>query len=79
VSLEELHEIAAAEEKSAALPARLADATSASERLQAVDEALQEADGVLQRVRDRAAELAQLEQQLTERRHAIEATRITSG
>ena len=79
VSLEELHEIAAAEEKSAALPARLEGATSASERLQAVDEALQEADGVLQRVRDRAAELAELEQQLAERRHAIEATRITSG
>lgn len=79
VSLAELQEIAAAEEASTALPARLNNATSAAERLQLVDEALRQADSVLHRVRARAVELAQLEQLLAERRHAIEATRITSG
>ncbi len=79
VSLEELQELAAAEETSAALPARLEGAASLAERLQLVDEALRQADGVLQRVRGRAAELEQLVQLLEARRHAIEATRITSG
>jgi len=79
VSLEELHEIAAAEETNLALPARLAHATSAADRMQLVDEALQQADAVLEQVRQRVAELAQLEQMLRERRHTIEATRITPG
>lgn len=77
VSLEELQEIAAAEEANAALPARLEAATSAAERLRLVDEALRQADGVLGRVRTRSAELAQLEELLQEHRHAIAATRIT--
>ena len=79
VSLDELHEIASAEEASAALPLRLAEAESATECVQLVDEALRQADAVLVRVRTRATELAELEQLLTERRHAVEATRITSG
>ena len=79
VSLEELQEVAAAEETSAALAERIAGSESMTERLQLVDEALQEADTVLDRVRGRIAELTQLEELLTERRHAIEATRITSG
>jgi len=79
VSLDDLREIAAAEEVAAALPATVATVTSASERLQLVDEALQQADSVLDRVRARAAELAELEQLLDERRHRIEATRITPG
>jgi MerR family transcriptional regulator, repressor of the yfmOP operon len=79
VSLEELQEIAAAEEATTALPAQLEAATSAGDRLQLVDEALQQADGVLNRVRQRAAELAQLEEALERRRRAIEATRITPG
>jgi len=79
VSLEELHEIAAAEETILALPARLEHATSAADRMQLVDEALQQADAVLNQVRQRTAELAQLEQMLTERRHTIEVTRITPG
>jgi len=79
VSLEELQEIAAAEETYAALPARIRNATSAADRLLLVDEALRQADSVLDRVRTRAAELMLLQQLLLERRHAIEATRITSG
>ncbi len=79
VSLEELHEIASAEEASAALPLRLAEAESATERVQLVDEALRQADAVLGRIHTRERELAELEQLLTERRHAVEATRITSG
>ena len=80
VSLDELHEIAAAEEASAALlPARLAGAASASERVQLVDEALRQADVVLARIHTRAGELAALERLLTERRHAVEATPVISG
>ena len=78
VSLDELQDVAAAEEASAALAERLAGAASATERLQLVDEALRRADSVLDRLRDRIAELALLEDVLTDRRHAIEATRITS-
>ncbi len=78
ISLDELQEVAAAEEASAALAERLAGADSATERLQLVDEALRQADGVLDRVRSRIAELALLEEGLTDRRHSIEATRITS-
>jgi DNA-binding transcriptional MerR regulator len=79
VTLEELQEIAAAEETAAALPARVAAVSSAGERLQLVDEALRQAGAVLDRVHRRAAELAELEQLLEERRHRIEATRITSS
>ena len=79
VSLDELQEIAAAEETAAALPARIGTAGSASDRLLLVDEALRQSDSVLRRVRTRALELGELEQDLTERRHAIAATRITSG
>jgi len=79
LSLEELHGVAAAEETGAALPARLAAVASALERLQLVDEALGQADAVLDRVRARAAELAELEQLLGERRRRIEATRLTPG
>ena len=78
VSLEELQQIAAAEEAGAALPERFQHATSMAERLQLVDDALLQADTVLARVRTRAAELAQLEQTLQQRRHTIDATRITS-
>ena len=78
VSLDELQDVAAAEEASAALAERLAGAASATERLQLVDEALRRADSVLDRLRGRIAELALLEDVLTDRRHAIEATRITS-
>jgi len=77
VSLEELKTIAVAEETAAALPARLEDADSASERLQLVDEALAQADGVLHLVRARAIDLRELEDELAERRHAIAASRIT--
>ena len=77
VSLEEFQEIAAAEETNTALPTRLEAATSVAERLQLVDEALRQADGVLGRVRERATELALLEHVLEQRRHAIEATRST--
>ena len=77
VSLEELQEIAAAEDATAALPERLERAESMSDRLLLVDQALDRADSVLDRVRGRAAELAELEALLAERRHAIEATRIT--
>jgi DNA-binding transcriptional MerR regulator len=79
VSLEELQEVAAAEETAAALPARLERATSAVERLQLVDEALRQADGVLHRVRARELDLRELDHELTERRHAIGTTRITLG
>ena len=79
VSLDDLQEIAAAEEVAAALPTTVAAVTSASERLQLVDEALRQADRVLDRVRRRAAEVAELEQLLEQRRHGIEATRITPG
>ena len=79
VSLDELQEIAAAEESGAALPARVEAAETAAERLHLVDEALRQADSVLDRVRARAAELAELEQLLEQHRHTIEATRITSG
>ena len=79
LSLEELHGVAAAEETGTALPARLAVVASALERLQLVDEALGQADAVLDRVRARAAELAELEQLLGERRRRIEATRLTPG
>ncbi len=79
VSLEQLQEIAAAEETAAALPARVGNAASLTDRLILVDEALRQADGVLDRVRERAGELTRLEQELEERRHAIEATRITTG
>ncbi len=78
VSLEQLQEIAAAEEAAAALPARVGNAGSLADRLILVDEALRQADGVLDRVRGRAIELSRLEQELEERRHAIEATRITT-
>ena len=77
VTLEELQQIARSEEAVAALPERLAGAASAAERLQLVDDALGRADAVLDRVRARAAELAELEQQLGERRRQVEATRIT--
>ena len=79
VSLEELQAIAAAEETASALSEQVSAASSASERLKLVDEALRGADGVLDRVRKRSAELADLERTLEERRHTIEATRITSG
>jgi DNA-binding transcriptional MerR regulator len=79
VSLDELQEIAAAEETAAALPARIGNAGSAADRLLLVDEALRQSDSVLRRLRTRALELGELEQDLTERRHAIAATRITSG
>lgn len=79
VSLDELQEIAAAEESGAALPGRAEAAETAAERLHLVDEALRQADGVLDRVRARAAELAELEQLLEQHRHTIEATRITPG
>ena len=79
VPLEELQEIAAAEELGTVLPARVEASTSTAERVQLVDEALRQATGVLQRVRVRAAELEQLEQMLEERLRVIEATRITSG
>jgi DNA-binding transcriptional MerR regulator len=79
VSLEQLQEMAAAEETAAALPARIGNAASLSDRLILVDEALRQADSVLHHVRARAIELSELEEELSERRHAIEATRITSG
>ncbi len=78
LSLEHLQEIAAAEETAAALLARVEAATTAQARLVLVDEALGQADGVIDRVRRRAAELSQLEQELLERRHAMETIRITS-
>jgi DNA-binding transcriptional MerR regulator len=78
VSLEELQEMAAAEETAAALPARIGNTTSAADRLFLVDEALRQADGVLHHVRARQIELEELEQELAERRHEIEATPITS-
>jgi DNA-binding transcriptional MerR regulator len=79
VSLEQLQEMAAAEETAAALPARIGNADSIGDRLILVDEALRQADGVLHHVRARAIELSELEEELSERRHAIEATRITSA
>jgi DNA-binding transcriptional MerR regulator len=79
VSLEQLQEVAASEETAAALPARIGNAESPADRLLLVDEALRQADRVLRRVRERATELSQLEHELSERRLAIEATRITSG
>jgi MerR family transcriptional regulator, repressor of the yfmOP operon len=77
VSLDELQSIAAAEERTLALPRQLADAQTASERLRLVDDALRQADSVLDRVRDRILELGALAHELEERRHGIEATRIT--
>ena len=77
VTLEELHDIATAEETVAALPERLAGAASAAERLALVEDALMRADAVLGRVRARAAELAELAELLGERRRQVEATRIT--
>jgi len=79
LSLDDLKEIAAAEETAAALPATVEAAATAAERLRLVDDALSQADRVLERVRRRAAELADLERLLEERRHAVEATRITSA
>jgi len=79
VSLEQLQEMAAAEETAAALPARVGNAASPADRLILVDEALRQADRVLHSVRARAIELAELEDELAERRRAIEATRITFG
>ncbi len=77
VSLDELQEIALAEETTLALRDRLADADSPTERLRLVDEALRQADTVLDRIRGRISELQELEQQLVERRREIEGTRIT--
>jgi len=79
VSLGELQEIAAAEEASTTLPARLQAATSVAERAALVDEALGQADAVLNRVHRRAASLARLQRMLELRRHAIEGTRIGSA
>ena len=79
LSLEQLKEMAEAEETASALPARIGNATSAVDRLFLVDEALQRADAVLHHVRARQIELRELEEELAERRQAIEATRITSG
>ena len=75
VSLDELHEIAAAEEAQPSAPGATGRGSiSASERVQLVDEALRQADVVLARIHTRAGELAALERLLTERRHAVEAT-----
>ena len=78
-SLEDLHDVAAAEETGASLPARIATVDSAAEKVQLVDEALRQADVVLDRVRARSAEIAELEHLLAERRRSIEGTRITSA
>ena len=77
VSLEEMREIAAAEETAMSLPARVIAAESTAERLQLVDEALRQSDSVLDRVRARAGELAELEEVLREKRGVVAATRIT--
>ena len=77
VSLDELRKIAAAEEIVATLPARIRTAGSAADRLRLVDEALRQADSVLHLVRAREIDLRELEDELVERRSAIEATRIT--
>jgi DNA-binding transcriptional MerR regulator len=77
LSLDQLKEIAAAEEAVAALPARLAGARSAVERLPLIDEALQQAEQVLHLVRAREIELRELGDDLAERRYAIQTTRLT--
>ena len=79
VSLEELKAIAAAEEKAASLPARVRASSSVADKLRLVDEALREADGVLHLVRARAIDLRELEDELADRRHRIQATRITDS
>ena len=79
VSLEQLQEIAAAEEAAAALPARVGNAGSLADRLILVDEALRQADGVLDRVRPadgRSSSPARAG--AGQHRRAIEAARITT-
>ena len=79
VSLDDLREIAAAEEAAVALPESVASVASPSEKLQLVEDALRQTDAVIERVRRRAAELDDLEELLTRSRDRVAATRITSG
>ena len=77
LSLNQLKDIAAAEEAAAALPAALADATSPAERQQLIDETLQLSNAVLHLVRAREIDLKELGDELAERTQSIRRIRIT--
>ena len=77
LSLNQLKDIAAAEEAAAALPAALVAATSPAERQQLIDETLELSNAVLHLVRAREIDLKELGDELAERTQSIRRIRIT--
>jgi DNA-binding transcriptional MerR regulator len=77
LSLEDVHELVAAGGTWFAPHRPWATSASMIERSAVIDEALEQVDHQLARVRSRAAELAALEQRLQARRLAIQSKRLT--